>query len=119
ADAGGRYAGIVYLPCTAENHFQPALPRRHVDLIYLCYPNNPTGAMVTREALTRWVEYARAEDAVILYDAAYEAYIVDTEVPHSIYEIEAARDGAIAGRSFSQAAGFTGLRPASPVVPMG
>jgi LL-diaminopimelate aminotransferase len=78
ADAGGRYAGIVYLPCTAENNFQPALPDRHVDVIYLCYPNNPTGAVVTREALTRWVEYAGAEDAVILYDAAYEAYIAET-----------------------------------------
>ena len=117
ADAGGRYAGIVYLPCTAENHFQPALPRRHVDLIYLCYPNNPTGAVVTREALTRWVEYARAEDAVILYDAAYEAYIVDTEVPHSIYEIEGAREAAIEFRSFSKTAGFTGTRCAYTVVP--
>src|SRR5206468_1958487 len=117
ADAGGRYAGIVYLPCTAENNFQPALPRRHVDLIYLCYPNNPTGAVVTREALTRWVEYARAEDAVILYDAAYEAYIVDTEVPHSIYEIDGAREVAIECRSFSKNAGFTGLRLAYTVVP--
>ena len=117
ADAGGRYAGIVYLPCTAENNFQPALPRRHVDLIYLCYPNNPTGAVVTREALTRWVEYARAEDAVILYDAAYEAYIVDTEVPHSIYEIDGAREVAIECRSFSKNAGFTGMRLAYTVVP--
>jgi len=117
ADAGGRYAGIVYLPCTAENNFQPTLPRRHVDLIYLCYPNNPTGAVVTREALTRWVEYARAEDAVILYDAAYEAYIVDTEVPHSIYEIEGAREVAIECRSFSKNAGFTGMRLAYTVVP--
>ena len=85
AEADGRYAGITYLPCTAENAFQPALPDKHVDLIYLCYPNNPTGAVVTREALARWVAYARAEEAVILYDAAYEAYISDPGVPHSIY----------------------------------
>ena len=117
ADAGGRYAGIVYLPCTAENNFQPALPDRHVDVIYLCYPNNPTGAVVTREALTRWVEYARAEDAVILYDAAYEAYIADPEVPHSIYEIEGAREVAIECRSFSKNAGFTGMRLAYTIVP--
>ncbi len=117
ADASGRYAGIVYLPCTAENNFQPALPDRHVDLIYLCYPNNPTGAVATREALERWVDYARAEDAVILYDAAYEAYIGDPEVPHSIYEIEGARDVAIECRSFSKNAGFTGMRLAYSVVP--
>src|SRR5258705_10556748 len=91
ADASGRYAGIVYLPCTAENNFQPALPDRHVDLIYLCYPNNPTGAIATREALSRWVEYARAEDAVILYDAAYEAYIAASIVTHSIYENDGSR----------------------------
>jgi len=117
ADASGRYTGIVYLPCTAENHFQPALPDRHVDLIYLCYPNNPTGAVVTREALERWVDYARAEDAVILYDAAYEAYIVEPEVPHSIYEIDGAREVAIECRSFSKNAGFTGMRLAYTVVP--
>ena len=81
ADASGRYPGFVYLPCTAENDFQPALPDRHVDLIYLCYPNNPTGAVMTRAALRRWVDYARAEEAVILYDAAYEAYIRDPERP--------------------------------------
>src|SRR5262249_62064828 len=106
----GRYAGFVYLPCTAENDFQPALPERHVDLIYLCYPNNPTGAIATRDALTRWVEYARAEDAVILYDAAYEAYIRDSDVPHSIYEIDGAREVAIECRSFSKNAGFSGMR---------
>jgi LL-diaminopimelate aminotransferase len=117
ADGSGRYAGIVYLPCTAENSFQPALPDRHVDLIYLCYPNNPTGAVVTREGLRRWVDYARAEDAVILYDAAYEAYIVDTDVPHSIYEIDGAREVAIECRSFSKNAGFTGMRLAYTVVP--
>ena len=96
----GRYAGMVYLPCTAENGFQPALPDRHVDLIYLCFPNNPTGAVATREALHRWVEYARAEDATIIYDAAYEAYIRDDDVPHSIYEIDGAREVAIECRSF-------------------
>jgi len=117
ADESGRYAGVVYLPCTAENEFQPSLPDRHVDLIYLCFPNNPTGAVVTREALKRWVDYARAEDAVILYDAAYEAYIADAEVPHSIYEIEGAREVAIECRSFSKNAGFTGMRLAYTVVP--
>ena len=117
ADESGRYAGVVYLPCTAENEFQPSLPDRHVDLIYLCFPNNPTGAVVTRAALKRWVDYARAEDAVILYDAAYEAYIVDAEVPHSIYEIEGAREVAIECRSFSKNAGFTGMRLAYTVVP--
>jgi LL-diaminopimelate aminotransferase len=117
ADARGRYAGIVYLPCTADNDFQPALPERPVDVIYLCYPNNPTGAVATRAALTRWVEYARAHDAVIIFDAAYEAYIVDADVPHSIYEIDGARECAIECRSFSKNAGFTGLRLAYTVVP--
>jgi LL-diaminopimelate aminotransferase len=117
ADTTGRYAGMVYLPCVAENAFQPALPDRHVDLIYLCYPNNPTGAVATREALTRWVEYARAEEAVIFYDAAYEAYIVDEDVPHSIYEIPGAREVAIESRSFSKNAGFTGMRLAYTIVP--
>ena len=117
ADARGHYAGIVYLPCTAANDFQPALPDRHVDLIYLCYPNNPTGAVATRAALARWVEYARAHDAVIIFDAAYEAYVVDADVPHSIYEIEGAREVAIECRSFSKNAGFTGLRLAYTVVP--
>ncbi len=105
------------LPCTAENDFQPALPDRHVDLIYLCYPNNPTGAVMTRAALKRWVDYARAQDAVIVYDAAYEAYIRDPELPHSIYEVEGAREVAIESRSFSKNAGFTGLRMAYTVVP--
>ena len=117
ADASGRYAGFVYLPCTAENAFQPALPDRHVDLIYLCFPNNPTGAVATREALKRWVDYARAEDATLLYDAAYEAYIREADVPHSIYEIDGAREVAIECRSFSKSAGFTGLRLAYTVVP--
>jgi len=117
ADGSGRYAGMVYLPCTAENEFQPALPDQRVDLIYLCYPNNPTGAVATREALARWVRYAREHDAVIFYDAAYESYIVDAEVPHSIYEIEGARDVALESRSFSKNAGFTGMRLAYTVVP--
>jgi LL-diaminopimelate aminotransferase len=117
ADASGRYAGMVYLPCTAENAFQPALPDRRVDLIYLCYPINPTGAVATREALTRWVRYAREHDAVIFYDAAYESYIVDDDVPHSIYEIDGAREVAIECRSFSKNAGFTGMRLAYTVVP--
>ncbi len=117
ADASGRYAGFVYLPCTADNDFQPALPDRHVDLIVLCYPNNPTGAAMTRPALKRWVDYAREHEAVIFYDAAYEAYIRDPEVPHSIYEIEGAREVAIESRSFSKSAGFTGLRLAYTIVP--
>ncbi|HEY7649340.1 MAG TPA: LL-diaminopimelate aminotransferase, partial [Methylomirabilota bacterium] len=117
ADASGRYGGFVYLPCTADNDFQPALPDRHVDLIYLCYPNNPTGAMMTREALKRWIDYAHAHEAVILYDAAYEAYIRDPEVPHSIYEVDGAREVAIESRSFSKNAGFTGMRLAYTVVP--
>jgi LL-diaminopimelate aminotransferase len=117
ADSTGRYAGLVYLPCTADNHFQPALPAGHVDLIYLCYPNNPTGAVMTREGLGRWVDYARRERAVILYDAAYEAYVREPGVPRSIYEIEGAREVAIEFRSFSKSAGFTGTRCAFTVVP--
>ena len=117
ADASGRYAGIVYLPCTADNDFQPALPDRAVDVIYLCYPNNPTGAVASRGALARWVEYAHAHQAVLVFDAAYEAYIVDADVPHSIYELPGAREVAIECRSFSKNAGFTGLRLAYTVVP--
>src|SRR5499426_3609292 len=117
ADASGRYAGFTYLPCTAENDFLPALPRDRVDVIYLCYPNNPTGAVMTRDALQRWVDYARAHEATILYVAAYEAYIRDAGVPHSIYEIPGAREVAIECRSFSKNAGFTGMRLAYTVVP--
>jgi LL-diaminopimelate aminotransferase len=117
ADDTGRYAGMVYLPVVAENDFQPALPEQRVDLIYLCYPNNPTGAVATRAALKRWVDWARAHEATILYDAAYEAYIVDEDVPHSIYEIEGAREVAIECRSLSKNAGFTGMRLAYTVVP--
>jgi LL-diaminopimelate aminotransferase len=117
ADAAGRFDRVVYLPCTADNSFLPRLPDRPVDLIYLCYPNNPTGAVMTRAALKRWVDYARERSAVILYDAAYESYIRDPAIPHSIYEIEGARDVAIEFRSFSKNAGFTGTRCAYTVVP--
>ena len=117
ADASGRYDRLVYLPCTAENNFSPALPSRRVDLIYLCYPNNPTGAVLSRDGLSAWVEYAHRHGAVLLYDAAYEAYIRDPEVPHSIFEIEGAREVAIEFKSFSKTAGFTGTRCAFTVVP--
>ncbi len=117
ADAAGRYDRVVYLPCTAENGFEPALPDRAVDLVYLCFPNNPTGAALTRPALARWVDWARRQGAVLLYDAAYEAYIRDADIPHSIYEVEGARQVAIEFRSFSKSAGFTGTRCAYTVVP--
>lgn len=119
SDEAGRYAGLVYLPVTAENEFVPALPDRHVDLIYLCYPNNPTGTVATRETLQKWVDYARAEQAIIFFDAAYEAFITEPGIPHSIYEIDGARDVAIEFRSFSKTAGFTGTRCAFTVVPKG
>jgi LL-diaminopimelate aminotransferase len=117
ADEAGRYAGLVYLPCTAANGFVPALPGRPVDLIYLCYPNNPTGATATKAQLQAWVEYAHRHGAVILFDAAYEAYIRDPELPRSIYEVEGAREVAVEFRSFSKTAGFTGTRCAFTVVP--
>jgi len=117
ADAQGRYAGLTYLPCTVENGFSPDLPQEPVDIIYLCYPNNPTGAVASRETLTKWVDYAKQTGAVILYDAAYEAYITEAGIPHSIYEIPGARDVAIEFRSFSKNAGFTGTRCAFTVVP--
>jgi len=115
--AKGRYKGLVYLDSTIENGFVPALPEQPVDLIYLCFPNNPTGATATREQLAAWVRYARANKALILFDAAYEAFIRDPALPHSIYEIEGARDVAIEFRSFSKTAGFTGTRCAFTVVP--
>lgn len=115
-DSGG-YEGVVYLPVTAENDFTPPLPEAPVDVIYLCYPNNPTGTVLSREQLRRWVDFAREHDALILYDAAYEAYITDPDIPHSIYEIPGARDVAIEFRSFSKNAGFTGVRCAFTVVP--
>ena len=117
ADENGRYGGLVYIPVTAENGFVPSLPDRKVDLIYLCYPNNPTGTVATREELQKWVDYARANESIILFDAAYEAFITDPTVPHSIYEISGARDVAIEFRSFSKTAGFTGIRCAFTVIP--
>ncbi|MGK0186224.1 MAG: LL-diaminopimelate aminotransferase [Verrucomicrobiales bacterium] len=117
ADESGAYDGIVYLPCTAENQFVPGIPEQKVDLIYLCYPNNPTGGTATRAQLEEWVTYARKNDAVILYDAAYEAFVSDPDIPRSIYEIDGARDCAIEFRSFSKNGGFTGVRCAFTVVP--
>jgi LL-diaminopimelate aminotransferase len=117
ADERGRYAGVTYLPCTAENHFEPPLPERPVDMVYLCFPNNPTGAVMRKPVLKKWVDWARANGAVLLYDAAYEAYIRDRDVPHSIYEVEGAREVAIEFRSYSKSAGFTGTRCAFTVVP--
>ncbi len=113
----GRYEDILYLDGTTKNGFVPDLPARPVDLIYLCFPNNPTGAVATKEVLARWVEYARENKAVILFDAAYEAFIRDEEIPHSIYEIDGAREVAIEFRSYSKTAGFTGTRCAYTVVP--
>ncbi|MFM2242859.1 MAG: hypothetical protein RLZ97_1714 [Verrucomicrobiota bacterium] len=117
ADASGAYAGLVYLPCTAENGFVADLPSGKVDLIYLCFPNNPTGTVATRAQLQAWVDYARANDAIILFDAAYEAFIQDPEIPRSIFEIEGARDCCIEFRSFSKNGGFTGVRCAYVVIP--
>jgi len=113
----GRYEGMVYMPCTEENGFVPDLPKEKVDLIYLCFPNNPTGAVATKEQLEKWVDYARLNKAIILFDAAYEAFISDPDIPHSIYEIDGAKEAAIEFRSFSKTAGFTGLRCAFTVIP--
>lgn len=113
----GRYDGLVYLEGNRENGFIPDLPREKVDLIYLCYPNNPTGATISKSALKQWVDYARENKALILFDAAYESFIRDDELPRSIYEIEGAREVAIEFRSFSKTAGFTGTRCAFTVVP--
>ncbi len=117
ADDSGAYAGIIYLPCTPANGFIPEPPKEHVDVIYLCSPNNPTGAVATRAQLEAWVKYAIEHKAVILFDAAYEAYINDPAIPHSIYEIPGARECAIEFRSFSKNGGFTGVRCAFIVVP--
>ncbi len=119
ADDRGRYEGIVYMPCTEDNQFVPALPGEPVDLIYLCYPNNPTGAVASHDQLRVWVEYAKANRAIILFDAAYEAFITEPDVPHSIYEVPGAREVAVEFRSFSKTAGFTGVRCALAVVPKG
>ncbi|WP_246608611.1 LL-diaminopimelate aminotransferase [Paenibacillus agaridevorans] len=114
-----RYDNIVYLACTAENDFKPLLPDRKVDLIYLCYPNNPTGMTLTKDELKVWVDYARENNCLILFDSAYEAFIQEDDVPHSIYEVEGAKEVAIEFRSFSKTAGFTGVRCAYTVVPRG
>ncbi len=113
----GYYEGLVYMPCTEENGFNPEFPSEKVDLIYLCFPNNPTGTVATREQLKAWVDYARENDSIILFDAAYEAFITEEDIPHSIYEIEGARECAIEFRSFSKTAGFTGVRCGLTVIP--
>jgi LL-diaminopimelate aminotransferase len=115
--SNGRFEKIVYLPCTEANGMKPDLPKTRVDLIYLCFPNNPTGMTLSREELKEWVDYARENRAVILFDSAYEAYIREEGVPHSIYEVEGAREVAVEFRSFSKTAGFTGTRCAYTVVP--
>jgi LL-diaminopimelate aminotransferase len=119
ADDSGKYGGLTYIPISAENDFTAAIPDTKVDLIYLCFPNNPTGATATKEQLQAWVDYARANGSIIFFDAAYEAFITDDSLPHSIFEIEGARDCAIEFRSFSKNAGFTGTRCAFTVVPKG
>ena len=117
ANESGAYEGIYYMPCNEENGFVPEIPKERVDLIYLCYPNNPTGATATKDQLKEWVDYAKANGSIILYDAAYQAFIKDENVPRSIYEIDGARDCAIEFRSFSKNGGFTGVRCAFTVVP--
>jgi len=113
----GRFAGVTYLPCTAENNFAPELPQEKVDLIYLCCPNNPTGTTLSKAELTKWVNYARENEAVILFDAAYAAYITEPDVPRSIYEIDGAKEVAVEFRSFSKTAGFTGTRCGYTIIP--
>ena len=117
SEATGKWSKLVYMPCTAENGFAPELPTVKADLIYLCFPNNPTGAVATREQLQAWVDYANAHGAIILFDSAYESFITDPDIPHSIFEIDGARTCAIEFRSFSKTAGFTGTRCAYTVVP--
>lgn len=113
----GHYENLVYIPCTEENDFLPEIPKQHVDIIYLCSPNNPTGTTLNKKQLKEWVGYAKKEEAIILFDAAYEAFITEDDVPHSIYEIEGAKEVAIEFRSYSKTAGFTGTRCAYTVVP--
>ncbi|EOS13787.1 LL-diaminopimelate aminotransferase [Phocaeicola sartorii] len=113
----GKWSNVVYLPCLNENNFIPAIPDRRIDILYLCYPNNPTGTVISKAELKKWVNYALENDTLILYDAAYEAYIQDPEIPHSIYEIKGAKKVAIEFRSFSKTAGFTGVRCGYTVVP--
>ena len=117
ADDSGRYEGLIYLPCRPDNEFVPDPPDEPVDIVYLCFPNNPTGAVASREELSRWVGYAREREAIILFDAAYEAYISDPAIPHSIYEIPGARECAVEFRSFSKNGGFTGVRCGFTVMP--
>ncbi len=117
SNKSGEFDGVVYLPVTAENDFVPAVPDRPVDIIYLCYPNNPTGTVIGQDVLAKWIDYAKQHGSLILYDAAYEAYIRDPEIPHSIYEIPGGRDVAIEFRSYSKSAGFTGTRCAYTVIP--
>ncbi|MCR5792764.1 MAG: LL-diaminopimelate aminotransferase, partial [Lachnospiraceae bacterium] len=112
-----RYKDVIYMPCLKENDFMPELPKEKPDLIYLCFPNNPTGAVMKKADLQKWVDYANANEAVILYDSAYEAFIAEEDVPHSIYECEGAKSCAIEFRSFSKTAGFTGLRLGYTVIP--
>ena len=113
----GKWSNITYMPCLEENNFVPQIPDHRVDMIYLCYPNNPTGTVITKEELRKWVNYAIKNDTIILYDAAYEAYITDPEIPHSIYEIKGARKVAIEFHSYSKTAGFTGVRCGYTVIP--
>jgi len=117
ANLSGEYKGLSYIPINSENGFEAAIPREKFDLIYLCFPNNPTGAVATREQLLSWVQYAKENDSLILFDAAYEAFIKDDSIPHSIFEIEGSKDCAIEFRSFSKNAGFTGTRCAFTVIP--
>lgn len=114
---GGMWSDIVYLPCNDENNFVPELPAKHVDVVYLCYPNNPTGTVISRSELKKWVDYALANDVLIMYDAAYEAYIQDEDIPHSIYEIEGGKKCAIEFHSYSKTAGFTGVRCGYTIIP--
>lgn len=111
------WSDVIYMPCTKETHFAPELPKERPDIIYLCFPNNPTGSTITKDELQKWVDYANREGAVIIYDAAYEAYISEDNVPHTIYECEGARTCAIELRSFSKNAGFTGVRLGATVIP--
>ncbi len=113
----GRWSNVVYLPCLSENNFVPEIPDRRIDILYLCYPNNPTGTVISKAELKKWVNYALENDTLILYDAAYEAYIQDPDIPHSIYEIKGAKKVAIEFRSFAKTAGFTGVRCGYTVVP--
>jgi LL-diaminopimelate aminotransferase len=117
AKSDGTYEGIVYLPCTADNRFVPEPPKEHVDVVYLCFPNNPTGTVASREQLSRWVDYAREHESLLLFDAAYEAYISEGGIPHSIFEIPGARECAVELRSFSKSGGFTGVRCGFTVMP--